>query len=75
MIAPLGLPLVGAQQKEEQRVQNAGTAIKEILNVPDGIPQQLLDKAECVIRSSVRRKVRVRVRRELWPRYDDLPER
>jgi len=56
-------------------VQNAGTAIKEILNVPDGIPQQLLDKAECVIRSSVRRKVRVRVRRELWPRYDDLPER
>ena len=54
-------------------MQNAGTAIKEILNVPDGIPQQLLDKAECVIRSSVRRKVRVR--RELWPRYDDLPER
>ncbi len=30
-------------------MQNAGTAIKEILNVPDGIPQQLLDKAECVI--------------------------
>jgi len=49
MIALLGLPLVGAHQKEEQRVQNAGTAIKEILNVPDGIPQQLLDKAECVI--------------------------
>ncbi len=40
---------MGAHQKEEQRVQNAGTAIKEILNVPDGIPQQLLDKAECVI--------------------------
>jgi lipid-binding SYLF domain-containing protein len=48
VIALLGLP-VGAQQKEEQRVQNAGTAIKEILNVPDDIPQQLLDKAECVI--------------------------
>jgi len=30
-------------------VQNAGTAIKQILNVPDDIPQQLLDKAECVI--------------------------
>jgi lipid-binding SYLF domain-containing protein len=48
MIAMLGLPL-GAQQKEEQRVQNAGAAMKEILNVPDDIPQQLLDKAECVI--------------------------
>jgi lipid-binding SYLF domain-containing protein len=48
VIALLGLP-VGAPQKEEQRVQNAGTAIKEILNVPDDIPQQLLEKAECVI--------------------------
>jgi lipid-binding SYLF domain-containing protein len=49
VIALLALPLCGAQQKEEQRVQNAGTAIKQILNVPDDIPQQLLDKAECVI--------------------------
>jgi lipid-binding SYLF domain-containing protein len=48
MIPMLGLPL-GAQPREEQRVQSAGTAIKEILNVPDDIPQQLLDKAECVI--------------------------
>ena len=48
MIAMLGQPL-GARQREEQRVQNAGTTIKEILNVPDDIPQQLLDKAECVI--------------------------
>jgi len=48
MIAMLGLPL-GAQPREGQRVQNAGTAMKEILNVPDDIPQQLLDKAECVI--------------------------
>jgi len=48
MVGILGLP-VGAQSKEEQRVQNAGTVIKEILNVPDDIPQQLLDKAECVI--------------------------
>ena len=48
MIALLGAPL-GAQQKEQQRVHNAGTAIREILNVPDDIPQQLLDKAECVI--------------------------
>lgn len=38
-----------AQQKEKDRVQNAGTVMSEILNVPDNIPQDLLDKAECVI--------------------------
>jgi lipid-binding SYLF domain-containing protein len=42
------LPLA-AQQKEKERVQNAGTVMSEILNVPDNIPQELLDKAECVI--------------------------
>ncbi len=35
--------------KEDQRLQNAGQVIKEILNIPDDIPQNLLDKAECVI--------------------------
>src|SRR5579864_6393238 len=48
MLALLSVPLAG-QQKEQQRVQNAGIVMKEILNIPDGIPQQLLDKAECVI--------------------------
>src|SRR5712664_4284003 len=36
-------------KKEEERVENAGKVIKEILNVPDNIPQDLLDKAKCVI--------------------------
>lgn len=35
--------------KEDQRLQNAGQVIKDILNIPDDIPQDLLDKAECVI--------------------------
>jgi lipid-binding SYLF domain-containing protein len=39
----------GAQQKEKDRVENAGTVMREILNVPDNVPQELLDKAECVI--------------------------
>ena len=47
-IALLGLP-AQAQQKEKDRVENAGTVMSEILNVPDNIPQDLLDKAECVI--------------------------
>ena len=34
---------------EEDRVKDAGTVLKEILNIPDDIPHDLLDKAECVI--------------------------
>jgi len=35
--------------KEEDRVKDAGKVMKEILNIPDDIPQDLLDKAECVV--------------------------
>ena len=37
------------QEKEQQRLKECGVVIKEILDVPDDIPQELLDKAECVI--------------------------
>jgi lipid-binding SYLF domain-containing protein len=37
------------EQKENDRIQNAGTVVKEILDVPDNIPQDLLDKARCMI--------------------------
>jgi lipid-binding SYLF domain-containing protein len=37
------------EQKETDRITNAGTVVKEILDVPDDIPQDLLDKARCVI--------------------------
>jgi SH3 domain-containing YSC84-like protein 1 len=36
-------------KKEVDRVENSGTVMTEILNIPDNIPQDLLDKAECVI--------------------------
>ena len=35
--------------KETDRVQNAGQVITEILNVPDDIPQDLLNKSYCVV--------------------------
>jgi len=38
-----------AQKKERERVANAGRVMREILHIPDNIPQDLLDKAECVI--------------------------
>jgi lipid-binding SYLF domain-containing protein len=39
----------GAANKEQERLQNAGVVMEEILDVPDNIPQELLEKAECVI--------------------------
>ncbi len=44
----LALPAV-AGDKEDQRLEEAGLVMKEILNIPDNIPQDLLDKAECII--------------------------
>ena len=38
-----------AADKEQDRVENAGRVMQEILNVPDDIPQSLLDNADCVI--------------------------
>jgi len=40
---------LGAQNKEQGRLENCGVVMEEILNVPDNIPQELLEKAECVI--------------------------
>jgi SH3 domain-containing YSC84-like protein 1 len=48
VIALAGLPAY-AQKDENNRIENAGKVMVEILNIPDDIPQDLLDKAECVI--------------------------
>ena len=46
----LALPLSAKDDKKEtDRLENCGTVLKEILNIPDDLPQDLLDKAECVI--------------------------
>src|SRR3954466_8222909 len=36
-------------EHEQERVKDAGEVLKEIINIPDNIPQDLLDKAECVV--------------------------
>src|SRR5437016_6659928 len=43
------LALAAGSEKEQDRIKDAGTVLKEILNIPDDIPQDLLDDAECVI--------------------------
>src|SRR6266481_6864822 len=39
----------GEAKAEQDRLQNAGKVMQEILNVPDDIPQDLIDKARCVV--------------------------
>ena len=50
-IALAAAPLLAApdNDKDTDRLENAGSVMKEILDVPDDIPQDLLDKAECVV--------------------------
>lgn len=36
------------KEKDEDRLRNAGQVLKEIMNIPDDIPQNLIDKADCV---------------------------
>jgi SH3 domain-containing YSC84-like protein 1 len=49
-VVVLGLTVsLGAQGKQEDRLRECATVLKEIINIPDDIPKDLLDKAECVI--------------------------
>src|SRR5271167_2678949 len=38
-----------AANKEQQRLENAGTVMREVMGMPEGIPRDVLDKAECII--------------------------
>src|SRR5579863_4835738 len=52
LLALVDAPMLAARpdnDKETDRLENAGTVMDEIMNIPDNIPQDLLDKAECVI--------------------------
>src|SRR6184192_1272729 len=51
LLACAFLPSVFAanDEKEEDRVKESGQVLKEILAIPDNIPQDLLDKAECLV--------------------------
>ena len=35
--------------READRLAAAATVVREILDIPDGVPQELLDKAECIV--------------------------
>jgi len=44
-----GVVRAASKDKDEDRLKDCGAVLKEILDIPDDIPQGLLDKAECVV--------------------------
>ena len=40
---------VYAATKEQRRLENCGSVMQEVLNIPDNLPKEVLSKAECVI--------------------------
>lgn len=50
LAAFLACPAFGADEsREKKRLEACGQVFKEIMDIPDGIPKELLNKAECVI--------------------------
>jgi len=51
IVLPLLAEVASASNKtkDDDRLRNCATVLKEILDVPDDIPQDLLDKADCVV--------------------------
>src|SRR5579872_285644 len=50
LVCALFTPAFAADnEKEQERVRASGDVLKEILDIPDDIPQDLLDKAECIV--------------------------
>jgi SH3 domain-containing YSC84-like protein 1 len=46
----LACPIFGAEEtREQKRLAACGEVFKQIMDIPDGIPKDLLNKAECVI--------------------------
>src|SRR5438046_10679528 len=51
IVALLTLIMVGpllAADAEQERLANSAQTLEEILNIPDALPKELLNKAECV---------------------------
>jgi len=52
LLALTAAPMFAARadnERETDRLDNAGSVMEEIMNIPDNLPQDLLDKAECVV--------------------------
>jgi lipid-binding SYLF domain-containing protein len=45
----VAVPTLHAANKEQKRLENSGVVMQEIMNTPENIPHEVLEKADCVI--------------------------
>jgi lipid-binding SYLF domain-containing protein len=48
-LAVVGATVCAASNKDQKRLENSGVVMQEIMNTPENIPQEVLEKADCVI--------------------------
>jgi lipid-binding SYLF domain-containing protein len=48
-LVAVAVPTLHAANKEQKRLENSGVVMQEIMNTPENIPQEVLEKADCVI--------------------------
>ena len=44
-----GISGLYAANKEQERLENSGVVMQEIMNTPENIPQSVMEKADCII--------------------------
>src|SRR4051812_34840360 len=49
LLLGIAVPVLAAGKKEQERLEEAGVVMKEVLDIPEGIPKELVEKAECVV--------------------------
>jgi lipid-binding SYLF domain-containing protein len=49
LIVSITIPVSASKRDQVERLQDAAEVLEEILNIPEGIPQDLLEDAECVV--------------------------
>ena len=50
LMLALAVPALGQKEnKEQERLKNAGEVMGEILNIPDNIPKSVIQKSECIV--------------------------
>jgi lipid-binding SYLF domain-containing protein len=49
LVLCISFPVWGSKRDQVERIQNATEVLQEILDIPEGIPRDLLRKAECIV--------------------------
>lgn len=49
VLASAGVTSADDRAKDEERLENSGQVTKELMNIPEGIPRKVLNRADCVV--------------------------